>query len=177
MDATETPEPDCWLHPEVQVAPSTIEGQGLVARARIAAGVRVARLGGRLVTDEELLDLFAAASRTDAYVDTVSVQAGVNLVLPKGDPLHAGNHGCDPTMWWTDPYTLVARREIQPGEELTLDYATITDDAAFAMACQCGTSLCRGRVTGLDWRLGTLQRTYGDHWVPVLRQRIQAAAR
>lgn len=177
VDVTEAPEPDCWLHRDVQVAPSPIEGQGLVARARITAGVRVARLGGRLVTDEKLVGLFADASRTGTYVDTVSVYDCVNLVLPPGDPLHAGNHSCDPTMWWTDPYTLVARRDVDAGEELTLDYATITDDAAFAMECRCGTPLCRGRVTGLDWRLGTLQHAYGVHWVPVLRQRLRAAQR
>lgn len=177
MDTTEIPEPDCWLHPEIEVVPSAIEGRGLSARARIAAGTRVARLGGRLVPEEELRELLAAASRSGAYVDTVSVYEGVHLVLPSGDPLHAGNHSCDPTMWWADPYTLVARRDVLPGEELTLDYATITDDRTFTMECLCGAVLCRGRVTGQDWQLTALQHAYGDHWVPVLRQRIRTALR
>lgn len=172
----ETPPPDCWLSPDVQVAPSAIEGTGLIARSSIVEGAHVARLGGRLVTDDELLELFAAASRAGTYVDTVSVHESVNLVLPAGDPLHAGNHSCDPTLWWADPYALVARRDVPPGEELTLDYATITDDPDFTMDCRCGTPICRGRVTGRDWQLTTLQHVYGNHWVPVLRQRIRTAA-
>ncbi|WP_432987337.1 SET domain-containing protein-lysine N-methyltransferase [Dactylosporangium sp. CA-233914] len=44
-----------------------------------------------------------------------------------------GNHGCDPSLWWSGPYTLVARRDIAAGEELTNDYATSTADPGFRM--------------------------------------------
>jgi len=47
-------EPDCWLHPEVEVRPSPIAGDGLFARAPIQAGTAVSRLGGRVVTWPEL---------------------------------------------------------------------------------------------------------------------------
>jgi hypothetical protein len=43
----------------------------------------------------------------------------------------------------------------------------------FAMPCRCGSTLCRGRVTGTDWRRPDLQRRYGDHWVPGLLARIR----
>ena len=46
----DVPEPgaDCWLHPAVVVADSSIQGHGLFCTAPIAAGTLVARLGGRL---------------------------------------------------------------------------------------------------------------------------------
>ncbi|WP_371870635.1 SET domain-containing protein [Isoptericola cucumis] len=172
MTAFPAPRPDTWLSPRALVGRSDIDGEGLFARDQILSGELVARFGGRLVSDAGLADLFRAAATSGTYVDTVSVGEAVNLVLPEGDPLHAGNHGCEPTTWWADPYTLVARRDVAAGEELTLDYATITDDPGFVLDCRCGSPRCRGRVTGRDWRLPELQRAYGDHWVPVLRRRI-----
>ena len=39
-------------------------------------------------------------------------------------PTFFQNHSCDPTTWWVDDITLVARRDILPGEEITYDYGT-----------------------------------------------------
>jgi SET domain len=74
-----------------------------------------------------------------------------------GRPNHYGNHSCDPNLWWGDAYTLVARRPIAAGEEVTNDHATSTGIASFAMDCACGPSLCRGVITGEDWRRPELQ--------------------
>jgi hypothetical protein len=51
--------------------------------------------------------------------------------------------------------------------------AASTADPGFTMDCACGapTSLCRGTVTGDDWRLPELRERYGAHWVPVLLAR------
>lgn len=168
----EPPGPDCWLNPLVRVGRSAIDGVGLFATDAISRGEVLSRFGGRVVADAELRALLDEAASTGTYVDTLSLQADQNLVLPVGAPQHAGNHGCDPTTWWVDPHLVVARRDLDAGEELTLDYATITDDPEFAMDCSCGTVSCRGQVTGSDWRLPHLQEAYGEHWVPVLRERI-----
>ena len=53
------------------------------------------------------------------------------------------NHSCDPTLWWTDDSTLVARRMIASGDELTVDYATSSADPDFTMYCHCETYRCR----------------------------------
>ncbi|TDE02552.1 SET domain-containing protein [Jiangella asiatica] len=169
------PEPDCWLSSEMEPRASDIEGWGLFARVELPADALVARLGGRLVADDELRALFADPAT--GYVDTVSVGDGVNLVLPPGSPLHWGNHSCEPNLWWEDPYALRTRHAVPAGAELTLDYGTVTDDAGYELACRCGTASCRGTVTGTDWRRPELRAVYGDHWVPVLRERIAAAAR
>jgi SET domain-containing protein len=151
---------------------SPIEGRGLLAAETISAGEAVERLGGILVSDQELRRMISQAS---LYVDSVSVYDQVNLVLPPGSPAHFGNHSCDPTLWWADPFTLVARVEVGRGSEVTVDYATLTDDPDFRMECRCGAGWCRGVVTGSDWRRRDLQQRYGDHWVPVLRRRIAGA--
>ncbi len=83
--------------------------------------------GGRLVSDGELEALLATAEH---YIDTLSVDHNVNLVVPRGTPLHFGNHSCDPTLWWAGDLSLAARRALKAGEEATLDYGTITDSRA-----------------------------------------------
>ncbi len=96
-------------------------------------------------------------------------------MAPSGHDVHFGNHSCDPTLWHIDAFTLAARRDIAPDEELTIDYATQTDNPSFEIACRCGSARCRGTVTGADWRRPELQQRYGDHWVPGLLRRIANA--
>jgi hypothetical protein len=165
-----TPRADCWLHPGVEVCDSPIEGRGLFARQPIAAGTVVSRLGGRLVSWAELSRLIADPEQP--YVDTIAVSETEHLVLPPRRPNGYGNHGCDPNLWWVGPYELAARRAIAAGEELTNDYATSTADPAFTMDCTCGSHLCRGTVTGADWRRADLRARYGEHWIPMLLARI-----
>ncbi|MFD8774455.1 SET domain-containing protein [Streptomyces sp. NPDC059916] len=170
------PDPHCWLHSHAEVRPSPVAGSGLFANAPIAAGTVVARLGGRLVSHQELQGLLAAAVRDPGhpYIDTIAVTETMHLVLPPRNEqsIGYGNHGCDPSLWWEGPYTLLARQSIAPDEELTSDYATSTWDPMFALACSCGSPICRGTVTGNDWQLPELQARYGDHWVPTLLSRI-----
>jgi hypothetical protein len=166
------PEPDCWLHPDVEVRHSPIAGEGLFARSPLPAGTVVSRLGGRLVTWPELEALFARRQPDHPYIDTITVTETLHLVLPPGRPNGKGNHSCDPNLWWVDAYTLATRRDIGPDEELTNDYATSTGVAEFTMECRCGSARCRGVVTGADWRLPELHQQYGDHWVPALTDQI-----
>jgi hypothetical protein len=153
------PEPDCWLRPGVEVRESPIEGKGLFACEPIPAGIVVSRLGGRLVSWAELNRLIADPGQP--YVDSITVSETEHLVLPPRQDNGYGNHSCEPNLWWVGAYELAARRDVAVGEELTNDYATSTGDPAFAMGCACGTALCRGTVTGDDWRRPDLQARYG----------------
>jgi 8-oxo-dGTP pyrophosphatase MutT (NUDIX family) len=174
LAAVGVPDADCWLHPSVEVRESPIEGRGLFATSVLTAGTVVARLGGRLVDTGVMRELVAdATAHLSAYVDTITVLEDLHLVLPPRRPVGYGNHSCDPTLWHTDAFTLAARRDLGLGDELTVDYATQTAEAAFELACRCGSTRCRGRVTGADWRRPELQERYGEHWVPALLARIR----
>lgn len=163
------PPEEPWLHLALSVEVSPIEGRGLFAVEPVAVGVTVVVFGGRLVTDAELAAVFAAST---GYVDTLSIDVDLNLVLPGRTPAGFGNHCCDPNLWWGGDYSLITRRPLEIGDEATLDYGTISDATDFTMACSCATSLCRREVTGQDWRLPDLQDRYDSHWVPALQRRI-----
>jgi uncharacterized protein len=86
------------------------------------------------------------------------------------------NHSCDSNLWMADEVTLIARRDISPGEEVTIDYSLQTAQpvAIIERACRCGSPLCRGTITGDDWRLPDVQQRYRGHFSPFINKRIEA---
>jgi hypothetical protein len=165
------PPAECWLHPGAEIFRSPIAGSGLRTSVPIAASERVAELGGRLVSTAEL---DALVRTSDVYIDSITVDDGVHLVLPTGTPNHFANHSCDPTLWWADEYTLIARHDLAPGTELTTDYATGSSHPDFVMNCHCETYRCRQVITGDDWKIPQLQQRYAGHWIPYLQRLIDA---
>jgi len=164
-----TPEPQCWLHPEVVVQPSPIAGRGLFAAAPIAAGTVVSRLGGRLVDTATLRALMTAG---EEYVDTIIVAEDTHLVLAAGSDNRFGNHGCDPNLGFADEYSLVTLVDVAAGEELLVDYAMSTTDPAYYLRCHCPSYRCRQMVEGTDWRIPQLQQRYAGRWAPAVQELI-----
>ena len=115
---------------------------------------------------------FESASASHDYVDTFAIGDDMHLVLPTQTTAHYGNHSCEPTMWPVSVFELATCRPVVAGEELTIDYGLISDDAGFRMECACQSVRCRGIVTGVDWRRVDLQAQYEGHWLPGLQRRI-----
>lgn len=86
------------------------------------------------------------------------------------------NHSCDPNVWMDGPYTIVARRNIEVGEEVTADYALweADENKVSKWECYCGATGCRKRVTGKDWHIPELQEKYRGHFSPLLNKQISA---
>lgn len=160
----------CWLDRRAAPGPSPIAGTGLFATAPIAAGEIVMRLGGEALTDAA----FRIRTRDMPRYSAIAIDDGLNLLLPDDAPTNFGNHGCDSNLWMNDAVTVAARRDIAPGDELTIDYALQTADLAWSMSCACGSPVCRGIITNDDWRLPDLQRRYAGHFSPFLNRRIAA---
>lgn len=57
------------------------------------------------------------------------------------------NHCCDPNTAF-DGLNVIALKDIPQGTELTLDYADFLDENMEPFDCQCGSSLCRGKISG-----------------------------
>jgi SET domain-containing protein len=168
MEPTPNIPSDCWLHASAEPRPSPIQGLGLFATQPIAAGEVVMRLGGAVIDG-------AALKALEPPYDSVTLDEDLHLLIDPAHPVRFGNHGCDPNLWHRDAVTIVARYDIEAGAELTIDYATHTIVEWWSMACACRSPLCRGRVTGADWKLESLQRAYDRHWTPALLQRIDSA--
>ena len=74
------------------------------------------------------------------------------------------NHSCDPNVGFRGQVVYVALRDIHAGEELCHDYAMERSDD-YALDCHCGSPLCRGKVSGEDWKRPELQQRYGNYFL------------
>jgi uncharacterized protein len=79
------------------------------------------------------------------------------------------NHSCDPNLWWKGDESLIAKRDITKGEELTYDYSTAdVGDWVAGWDCMCGSDNCRKRITGNDCLSKDFRNNYKGHlpsWV------------
>ena len=159
---------ETWFDPRVVTAPSPIHGSGMLARAPIRAGEVVLIWGGTLYARE---DLEAGRVPTDTSYSFITEDL---LLAAPGDGMdYFINHACDPTVWMADEVTVVARRDIARGEEVTGDYAVWESDPGYVIdPCACRSLLCRGRFTGDDWQRPELQDRYAGHFLPYIARRI-----
>ena len=85
------------------------------------------------------------------------------------------NHSCDPNCGMRGEITFVALRNIKVDEELTIDYAFI-DNEDYSFVCHCGSSNCRKKVTGFDWKNEDLQKKYYPYFAEYLKEKIRKNA-
>lgn len=161
-----------WFSPRLTViAAPEKAGQAVVARERVAPGELLAVWGGVELTGAEL-------DRLPPDVYAVQVDEDCFLVsLDRVDPGDYVNHSCRPNAGLAGARALVALRAIEPGEEVCFDYAMTESTSGLDFECRCGEPVCRGRVTGDDWRRPDLWRRYGAHFSPYLRARIDRLRR
>jgi hypothetical protein len=161
-----------WMSSKIEVRPTKDRGRGLFAKVAIPQGEEVVRFGGIPMTAEEI-----RAGRANPH-SFIAVSEDCFVGVPVGSPEQGDeylNHSCDPNLWMIDEVTLVARRHIQPNEELTADYAMWEFDESWQAPwrCTCGASECRGKFTGIDYRTERLDRKYCGHIAPFLKERLR----
>jgi SET domain-containing protein len=139
-----------------EVRRSPIHGLGVIATHRIRAGTRVIEYAGERITFEEAAERYDDDDAKDQH-HTFLFEVGDDTLIDAG---HHGNearfinHSCDPncaTFAEDGRVFIETIRNIQPGTELTYDYAYKRDgrrSAAWARlyACHCGAANCRGTM-------------------------------
>lgn len=152
------------LHPSVRVKKSKIQGTGLNATAFIPKDTVVWKLDTheKQLTLEELQKLSPKRQKLAyQYKDKY-------IIVSDGSEYM--NHSCDPNTWFQGDETLIARRDILPGDEVTYDYATAEIDAGFRASwqCYCGSKKCRKIIKPDDCLNPEFQEMYRGHlpsWV------------
>jgi uncharacterized protein len=148
-------------------------GKAVYARDVIEPGELIAVWTGRMVSTDELDELPEEIRR-----HTVQVEEGLYLasIGPEEGPDFI-NHSCEPNAGLDGQIAIVALRRIEPGDEVTIDYAMCDGSPYDEFDCACGSTICRGRVTGDDWRSSVLWECYAGHFSPYLERRIRALKR
>lgn len=154
---------------------SEIEGSGLFATRPIRAGEII------FIFDDDkppvhLYELVEWPPQKRARFFNFANQIGRDEWCFKQGNIKFMNHCCDPNAWWTSYGTLTARRDIDPGEEVTYDYSTTDITLTYSMECRCGRANCRGTVTNRDYLEPAFQAVYGENLPEHVRDAIRNAA-
>jgi SET domain-containing protein len=163
-----------WRDPRIEIRESRIRGSGMIAHEPVKKGEVVCIVGGVVMTDSE----FAAFQATHSLYSFIQIDEHLHLVedLESVKFVYASmNHSCDSSAWMRDEVTLEARRDIETGEEVTVDYALFTTQSNWMLdnRCRCGSPYCRRIVTGDDWRREDVQERYRGHFSPFINRRIE----
>jgi len=160
------------LKTEIRLSP--IHGKGLFAKAPIARGEIVAVKGGYILSREQWRELEPALGPADIQIAEALVIGPVHQAERDGAMLYT-NHSCAPNIALQGQIVFVAMRNIAVNEELTHDWAT-TDDGDYTMVCTCGSTHCRGTITGKDWLKPELQAKYQGWFCWFLQRKIDAVS-
>ena len=130
---------------------NAIAGYGIYAKKAIAAGETLfhgEQMAQRLVTRRFVEENWSEAEKQvfRRYAYPLSNEV---FLLWDNDPSAWApqNHCCEPNTGYNG-LNVIALRRIQPGEELTLDYASFLDEHMEPFQCRCGAPGCRGLITG-----------------------------
>jgi len=155
---------------KAEIRISETEGRGLFARERIAKGEIVSVRGGHIITrqvEEKIIkpDGYWGYPIADEFVlaplNTQEIES-VMMFL---------NHSCEPNVGILGQIIFVAMRDIDSGEELTIDYAMFGADKE-PMTCNCRSSHCRGLITDSDWKIRELQEKYRGYFSSYIQLKI-----
>ena len=127
--------------PKLIAGKSPINGRGCYAAVRLARGKKIGELLGERITNAEAARRVAKGGkiRICELDDRWSIDASRG-----GDATAFINHSCEPNCFSrvTRGHMLFfALRDIEPGEEITLDY---TPSQHPGRRCTCGAPNCRG---------------------------------
>jgi hypothetical protein len=150
------------LNPAIKVTSSDIEGAGLVADIFIPIGEVLYRFDDAKPPAHQYELIYRSREERLEFLKYACQIGDDDFCFQQGDIKYI-NHSCDPTGWWENYGILTARRNIEPGEEITYDYSTSDIQLHYQMQCCCGSHLCRGIVTDKDYLRPDFQKQYAGH--------------
>ena len=161
-----------YFSPKVEKRENQVHGKGLFAKQNIQQDEIVVVKGGYVMPREEWLKI-------EPHVGLAAeIQLSDELVIaPKSSEelegcMMALNHSCKPNVGVRGEITYVAMRDVQPDEQLFLDYAMIDDLEGEEMNCNCGSNECRQVVTGKDWEKENLQTKYKGYFASFIQRKM-----
>ena len=135
-----------WIKNGTKVKETKKYGRGIYATEEIKKGEVVAALGGHVFTIEQ-------EKKLPSEISDNGIQIADDLVLgiinkqELEDAIYF-NHSCNPCVGIKGQIFLVAMKTINPGDQITFDYAmTLGGNEKYEMECLCGSNKCRKFIT------------------------------
>lgn len=141
------------LNPNIEIKDSPIQGKGLFTNVSVKKGEQIwiskdeEPYDEKIYTDAEFIAFQKWCVENGKEWDAVANGDGTHTAAISDrdkHPSNYGNHSCEPNL----DRNHVALRDIEAGEELTIDYSQFSDKS-WTMECYCGAPSCRGVVVGI----------------------------
>jgi hypothetical protein len=126
-------------------------GKGLFVAAPIRKGEVIGVFSGPLVPRSESM------SHPNSFN---LLQVGSRTYMEVAPPTLYINHSCEPNSGVRGNTTVIALRDLEPGEEIRFDYSTTMSEDLETMPCRCGADSCRGLVQDFRHLPPELKRHY-----------------
>jgi SET domain-containing protein len=127
----------------LDIAPSDIEGKGCFATTGFRKHRKIAEYAGEKISNAEAN---RRANRRRLRICALNNRWSLDGSRG-GNGTHYINHSCEPNAFMKILYNhilFIALRDIEPGEEITIDYeSTLHSDRK---RCACGARRCRGTI-------------------------------
>ena len=130
--------------PGIEVKASNIDGLGCFATKNFKRGNKIAEYEGEKISRREIKRRLTGATRI--HICAINQYWAIDGNVG-GNGTQYVNHSCAPNgdiKIKDDRIFFYAIRDIQAGDELTLDYELSYHDDAYG--CQCGAETCRGKI-------------------------------
>lgn len=132
-----------WINSKTSVSESNVHGLCRYATDQILKDDVIFVAGGIAINNQET-----------TWYKGLLVDRNYVLDLPVGSEYEAYvNHSCEPNCYIDGQIVFRALRDIQPGEQLSVDYGTFMLTIHDPIPeCNCGTPSCRKTITGSDYK-------------------------
>lgn len=158
--ALHAPRPSVSRFPSIRVDESRT-GRGVFVLDGVQRGEPI------LVFHGTPIDFAGTLAKGERECD--ALQIGPDLYLDLEAPGRFVNHSCEPNSGLRDDgVTLVALRDLAPGDEVLFDYSTTMAENHWTLECLCGSPRCRGTIR--DFHLLT-----SEEKMELIRQEIVPA--
>lgn len=139
---------------------SKIHGFGLFAAEKIKSGEFVAHIRGQVSTVKK--DLLYTPQEAKMHPNWVGITM-THWVDPN-IPFKYLNHSCDPSCGVKGKIRMYALKNMEIGDEITVDYSTIEANPFWHMRCSCGSSKCRREIKSVSF----LPKDVFDGYIPFI---------
>lgn len=156
------------LSEKVEIKISKIHQKGIFAKELLKKGEIVFIKGGHILKRDQI---FSSKTINSYHPLSDIYYLGATNSYEENEIKLYINHSCNPNCGLRGEITFVAMRDIDAGEELTIDYAFL-DNEEYSFKCNCGEEQCRSIITGKDWMIKELQEKYFDYFAIYLKEKI-----
>lgn len=151
----------------MKVAKSSIIGKGLFADEKIKRNEKIAYIEGpiRVVRD------FSNFSKKDYFASFNWIGIGkYSWIDTINSPFRFINHSCDPNSAIIGTRTVIALKNINQDEEITMDYSLTEAGQDWSIVCSCGSKNCRGKIGPIN----TLPKKVYEKHISHITKRFQS---